>query len=326
MRIGLVLALVTAAAACGEPVVSDLSEDRGDGERSGIVPLSECEEAPAEPPAPPPSMLQATVDRLAAEAGWRTPGSQIAISVQDLATGEWVAVNGDVKHVAASSAKAIWVAASLQQVGVGPVEPYAGPIFEASDNYASGSVIDMVGPNAVNLFQWNAAGMLNSAFTTWNFGHDRVASNSPRAMGSDNYFTADDNVTFLRKLAYGELGLSGESTQALLYWMALTPRSGLGGWLGTRLPDEVRGGMMHKAGWLPPGCCGSDATYNTLNEIGLVEVAPLHVYAVSILTRRGYDWYGRQRRFVEYASCEIYKAVAGTEALDCWRPGDPVAP
>ena len=41
------------------------------------------------------------------------------------------------------------------------------------------------------------------------------------------------------------------------------------------------------------------------------------------LARGGHDYWGRQVRLVERASCEIYRAVSGDDTLDCARPGDP---
>ena len=57
--------------------------------------------------------------------------------------------------------------------------------------------------NAVNVFYGSKAGMVDSALTQW-FG-SRVATNSPRKMGDDNYFTAKDAVTFLSRLEQGTL-------------------------------------------------------------------------------------------------------------------------
>jgi beta-lactamase class A len=274
------------------------------------------------------SWLEARVADLAAQAGSLSPGTELAIAVWNLDTGEWVAAGGDVPHVSASSAKAVWVAAALDGVGIDPVAPHASAVFAASDNWAAGAVIDLVGPDAVNLFYWDRAGMAASAFTQWSFGISRVASNSPRAMGWDNYFTAADAATFLGpflgRLERHEIW-ADERTDALLEWMTWSPRSGYGGWLGSRLPDEARATMRHKGGWLPPGCCGDDASYNTLNEIGLVTVPDGATYAIALLARRGEDYWDRQVRLVERASCEIYAAVAGDPALDCARPGDPVA-
>jgi beta-lactamase class A len=265
----------------------------------------------------PPNVLAAPVATLAGELAARSPGTDAAIAVLDLKTGEYAASSDLVRHVSASSPKAIWVAAALDKAGVAAMTPYAQPIFRDSDNNASGSAIDLAGGmNAVNVFYGGKAGMVDSGLTQW-FG-GRVATNSPRKMGDDNYFTAKDAVTFLSRLDKGTL-LGATETAKLETWMTWSPRTGFGGWLGTLLPAAVRTSMMHKGGWLPPGCCGDDATYNTLNEIGIVEVAPGHRYAIAILARRGSDWYGKQAPWVERASCVIYRAASGTPvaSLDC---------
>lgn len=267
--------------------------------------------------APAPKVLAAPVATLASELAARSPGTEAAIAVLDLATGEYAGASDVVRHVSASSPKAIWVAAALDKAGVAAMAPYAQPIFRDSDNDAAGSAIDLAGGmNAVNVFYSGKAGMVDSGLTQW-FGN-RVATNSPRKMGDDNYFTAKDAVTFLSRLDKGTL-LGATETAQLETWMTWSPRTGFGGWLGTLLPADVRASMMHKGGWLPPGCCSDDATYNTLNEIGIVEVAPGHRYAVAILARRGSDWYGKQAPWVERASCVIYRAASGTPAasLDC---------
>lgn len=266
--------------------------------------------------------LALSLDEIAAAAGGFSPGTELGLAVWNLDTGEFATAGGDVPHVSASAVKAVWVAAALDGVGIDPVSRHAGPIFTSSDNNASGAVIDLIGPDAVNLFYWDRAGMTSSALTQWSYGKTRVASNSPRAMGWDNYVTAADAVTFLGRLWHGELW-ADERTGALLEWMTWSPRAGYGGWLGSRLPEAARASMRHKAGWLPPGCCSDDAAYNTLNEIGIVTVPDGATYAVAILARRGHDYWGRQVRLVERASCDIYRAVAGDQALDCARAGDP---
>jgi beta-lactamase class A len=270
--------------------------------------------------------MQATVDRLEAEAAWRTPGSEVAIAAMHLASGARATIRGAELYVSASSAKAWWVAAALDGAGVAAVEPFADPIFVNSDNGATGEVIDLIGPDAVNVYIWDLVGMGrdSTAFTQWNYQATREASNSPRLMGSDNYTTADDAVVFLAGLAGGTV-LDGSATSALLDWMRRSPRTDFGGWLGTRLPADAQAGAAHKAGWLPPGCCSSEERYNTLNEVGLVDT-PRGTYAIAILTHAGDDWYGRQAPYVELASCEVYKAVAGAAELDCARAGDPAPP
>jgi beta-lactamase class A len=274
--------------------------------------------APASPPAsaPPsaPPVLASPIAALAAEASTRSPGTEVGLAALDLVTGEYAGANDTVKHVSASSPKAIWVAAALAHSGIAAVTPYAQPIFANSDNAAAGSAIDLAGGmNAVNDF-YAKVGMTDSAITQW-YG-SRVATNSPHAMGDDNYFTAKDAITFLSGLWKGTI-LDATNTAKLEEWMTWSPRSGYGGWLGTSLPAAARPAMKHKAGWLPPGCCGDDATYNTLNEIGILEVPGGHAYAIAILARRGTDWSGKQAPWVERASCVVYRAVSGDASLGC---------
>jgi len=269
------------------------------------------------PEAAAPKALAAPIALLAAEVASRTPGTNMAIAVLDLSTGEYAGASDEERHVSASSPKAIWVAAALSKAGVAAVAPYAQPIFRDSDNNAAGTSIDLAGGmNAVNVFYGGKAGMVDSALTQW-FG-GRVATNSPRKLGDDNYITAKDAVTFLARLDKGTLLGASETTQ-LKTWMTWSPRTGFGGWLGTMLPAGARTSLMHKAGWLPPGCCGDDTTYNTLNEIGIVEVTPGHRYAVAVLARRGNDWYGKQVPWVERASCVLFRAASGATkaSLDC---------
>lgn len=254
------------------------------------------------------------VSWLAAELPARSPGTQLSITWEDLQTGERVALAGDTKHVSASSAKAWWVAAALDGVGIAPVMPYATPIFASSDNSASGSVIDLIGPDAVNTWMWDVAGMSSSALTQWSVDKTRIASSSPRAMGSDNYMTSDDAVTFLARL-YREEIIGDERGDALLSWLTLSPNSGTGGWLLARLPADIQDTGMHKGGWLPPGCCSDDSYYNTANEIGIIET-PRGAYAISILARRGDDYWNKQVPFVELASCVVYRAFTSSE-IDC---------
>src|SRR4029079_13314966 len=97
---------------------------------------------------------------------------------------------------------AIWVAAALDHSGIAAVTPYAQSIFRDSNNDAAGSAIDRAGgANAVNVFYGGKAGMVDSALTQW-FGN-RVATNSPRKLGDDNYFTAKGAITFVSPLDKG---------------------------------------------------------------------------------------------------------------------------
>ena len=317
------VALTASMLACSAPA-DDLAPR--DAITEPAPPGSAASPTPAQPPAaeggadggadapahaaPAPKVFAAPVAQLVAEVAVRSPGTDVAIAVLDLTTGEYAGASDQVRHVSASSPKAIWVAAALAKAGIGPMTQYAQPIFRDSDNNAAGSAIDLAGGmDAVNVFYGGKAGMVDSALTQW-FG-SRVATNSARKMGTDNYFTAKDVVTFLSRLDQGTL-LGAPETAQLRTWMTWSPRTGFGGWLGTLLPGPAKVSMMHKGGWLPPGCCGDDASYNTLNEIGIIEAAPGHRYAVAILARRGTDWYDKQVPWVERASCVIYRAASST--------------
>lgn len=313
-------ALTACSDAAGEPLAAP--EGAAEGEGGASAPPSKPSDGlpdgggDAASDAPPVAVLAAPVAQLAAEVAKRSPRTSAAIAVLDLKTGEYAGASDDERHVSASSPKAIWVAAGLAKSGIAALTPYAQLIFRDSDNAASGTAIDLAGGiDAVNVFYGGKAGMVDSALTQWS---GRMATNSPRKMGTDNYFTAKDAVTFLARLDKGTL-IGAPETAHLKTWMTWSPRTGFGGWLGTMLPAPARTSMMHKGGWLPPDCCGDDATYNTLNEIGIVEVAPGHRYAVAILARRGTDWYGKQAPWVERASCVIYRAASGmsVSALDC---------
>jgi beta-lactamase class A len=273
------------------------------------------EEVPVAAPVPLPTATVAQVIAwLDAEVATRSPGTEFSITWEDLTTGDHASLRGDVKHISASSAKAWWVAAALDTVGIAPVTPYASPIFVNSDNGATGSVIDLIGPDAVNPWMWNVAGMNDSAFTQWNYNGTRVASNSPRAMGSNNYATTDDSVTILTRLYKGDI-LAGATGDQLLTWMTLSPNTGTGGWLPARLPMSVQDTAMHKGGWLPPGCCSFD--YNTSNEIGIIVTPSGGAYAIAIFARYGNDYWNKQVQFVELSSCLLYRAFMQDETIDC---------
>jgi beta-lactamase class A len=226
----------------------------------------------------------------------------------NLTTGEYAGAGDEVRHVSASSAKVIWGAAAMHA----NVADIAGPIFQSSDNLLSGTAIDRAGGiDAVNAFYWDVVGMNKSITANWSFGKTRTASNQG-LLGGDNYFTPRDVITFLSKLDRKEL--LGARTSELLTYMTKSPRTGFGGWLGTLLPPAARAGMMHKAGWLPPP---DYADYSTCNDVGIIEVPGGSArYAVALLARHGSD-YTAEQRFVERASCVVYRFISGDASLEC---------
>jgi len=270
-------------------------------------------------PEPTPNPVQGVLDCLLDAAPRWSAGTDLSISVRDLGSGASASIAGDRQHVSASSAKAIWLAAALD-AGIPPaeLEADAQAIASVSSNSAAADVIRRVGPNRINEFM-ERVGMGRSAFNNWSAGQH--ATNSPYPV-ADNLFTSDDVVTLLAAIDRGEV-LPGDLGSTWKRWLSGTPRSGYGGWLGSRLPEAARASMIHKAGWLPPGCCGTPATaYNDLNEVGIVDDGAGHRHATAILASHGEDW-GAETRLMEYASCAVYRAASADASLSCGRAGDP---
>lgn len=170
--------------------------------------------------------------------------------------------NGTAPLPSASAAKAYWVAAAVAAVGVEAVEPYAKAVFTYSDNTAAGSVIDLIGIDAVNDYTADL-GMTDTYLASWSYERRRTASDRGiDGMPTANQTTTNDAVTFLRALHSGD-ALDEAGTAAVLEWMTLSPsdldtaRTGWGGVLVDELGQAQREATAHKAGWLPPGCCSS---------------------------------------------------------------------
>ena len=78
--------------------------------------------------------------------------------------------------------------------------------------------------------------------------------------------------------------------------------------------------------FLYTGCCSDDATYNTLTEVGVVQVPGGDRYAVALLARRGSDYWRRQAPFIERASCVLYRTVSQDATLSCHEIGGVLEP
>src|SRR5262249_9544338 len=155
------------------------------------------------------------------------------------------------------------------------------PIFESSSNTDAAAVIQLATPNYINDF-YASAGMTKSAYTSWMGANE--ATNSPRLMGTDNYFTAKDVIAFFKKVHGGTL-LDSAPMAKLKEWLTWSPDTGFGGWIGTKLPASAQASLMHKAGWLPPPY---DA--RCVNEIGIVDAGGSHWYLVAIFARAAADY------------------------------------
>jgi beta-lactamase class A len=262
-------------------------------------------------PVPAVGSLADAVAQIAAEAPRKSPGTDLGIAVLNLTTGEYAGSNDDERHVSASSAKVLWVAAAMHAGA--DVSDIAPAIFRDSNNELSGTAIDRAGgADAVNAFLWDVVGMERSILCNWSFGGVRRRATNQGQLGGDNYFTARDLMTFMSKLDQG--ALVGDRTDELRSNMKLAPDGGVGGWIAAMLPPAVRPEVMHKGGWLPPP---SYTEYSTMNDVGIVQVPGGDRYAIALLARHGNDYWGAQARFVERASCVVYRTIARDTSLDC---------
>jgi beta-lactamase class A len=255
--------------------------------------------------------LPDAVAQISSEAASRSPGTDLAIAVMNLTTGEYAGSNDDVRHVSASSAKVLWVAAAMHAGA--DVSDIAPAIFRDSNNELSGTAIDRAGgADAVNAFLWDVVGMERSILCNWSFGGVRRVASNQGQLGGDNYFTAKDLMTFMSKLDQG--ALVGDRTDELRGYMKLAPDGGVGGWIPALLPGEVKPEVMHKGGWLPPPAYPE---YSTLNDVGIVQVPGGDRYGIALLARHGNDYWGAQARFVDRASWVVYRTIAHDTTLGC---------
>lgn len=256
--------------------------------------------------------MNATIAKIGTDATSFAWGTQVAIAVEWLPTGDRWAFNGDQRHVSASSMKFVWAMAALSKNDIPTVTTPALPTFEKSDNSAAGQLIDLAGgPNAVNDFTSKMLKIPVDQLSLCHWSVDKTRDGTATcslAMGGDNFFTPSSVLDFLRH-AWKRDVVAGDKGDTLLHWATLSPRSGSGGWMGTQLPADPQSTMHHKAGWLPPGCCRSDSSYNNMNEIAIVHT-PRGPYSVALLFAHATDYWGAQEHALEWASCVVYHAMS----------------
>ena len=254
--------------------------------------------------------LQQTVDSnvtdLTAIDGQAMPS--IALRLGDVSAG----YRESASTQSASAAKAYWVAAAVDAVGIEAVEPFVEAIFVHSDNDAAGRVIDLVGVDGINTYT-ASIGMEDTFLASWFFGRRRAASNAGQdGFPTNNETTAADALTFLSQLEDGEL-FDAQETSTMLGWMLLAPDNmsnpqlGYGGVLTDELDPWVAATSMHKAGWLPPNCCRSIG--NVLITIGIVPLPSSDPLTIAVSTVDGSD-YEADRAWISTLVGEIVSAAS----------------
>ena len=257
---------------------------------------------------------------------------------------EPVSFNPDETFISASSAKPFWMTAvaAVHDQGTEALQDLADEVLCKSSNTASAEVIKLAAPtqpdstaqpddsnrisgiDRINEFLHTQADMTSTLLLRWTFGDDPPEPASPKwhAMSryTSNRTTVQDAVKFYTQLYTGEL-LPAADTEVMLGWLAEHAKcNGQRAYpLALRLPEDVQ--IMHKAGWLPPGCCSSETA--TLNDFGVV-ATPQATYAIAIATqggRIGNETYEQQENFIAYAACKV-QATLTSEPLDCQRSED----
>ena len=272
---------------------------------------------------PPAATVDVLLEQMNAEApGWgvRLTG----IGVEDLRSGARWAVNGDQQMSYMSSAKLPWAIMAAAEAGSDAIESLAFPAFARSDNAAAGTLIDLAGGiERVNRYWYPTLGMVGSCHQRWNAGAVREYS-GPCGFASSpvfdvarghtfwNYNTANDMTTVLSRLWRGDVpGLDASERSRLLEWstwpVAAWAPDGDGTITG-HLPPHVWPNVHHKVGWFFD-------PYRAASDIGIVDL-PDATYALAIAAYGG-ESSAAQADFLAWASCHVYRVMAGDSSWTC---------
>lgn len=171
------------------------------------------------------------------------------------------------------------------------------------------------GADSINTFT-AAAGLKSTAFVYWGHGGEFYSSDYPGRLDGENYTTVRDLVTFYSELLNGTL-LEPSSSKTLIEWLNLAPADSAdepwASTLGNLLPANAQGTLLHKAGWLPAGCCAN-------SESIVVDAGAVYVgddwYTIAVWTEG--SAFGTQVEYMGWASCAVYQLLSGeTQSWHC---------
>ena len=259
------------------------------------------------------------LDELVGIATEWNPSGRVSLAVAS-ADGTLYGVNENRRHVSASAVKPLWAAAAIDLAGLEAVDSLAAQALVASDNFAAGEIIDLIGIDTVNTWSTEIAGLAATHLAAWHFGADRRSQSVIDGGSRGNLTTVADLALFYARLHRNEL-LGPAEVAALEGWLRETPRTSVDGALLARLPAEVAGEAIHKAGWLPPYCCPVDV--RLLIDAGIVPLPGGGWFSIAAVNDRG-EAYNLSVRWVGLAACRVYVLLAGDGSHTCERPGDGV--
>lgn len=259
--------------------------------------------------------LRTLLAGLASAADVWMPGLTVSIAVQASGGSLIGTDNQSELFVSASSVKPVWLAAALTAYPPSELAELAESVVLWSDNVAAGEIIGLVGVDVINDFAVQS-GLVDTKLVYWSYAGDFFSRDYAETLDGDNYTTAADLVRFYSALTDGAL-LGVGATTALVEWLRLSPVD----WsdqpwtspLANDLPQHVRDGLIHKAGWLPADCCGNSS--NIVIDAGTVFLDDVNHYSVAIMTSGNSD-FDQQVELASWISCSVYIYLSG-ESWQC---------
>ena len=245
------------------------------------------------------------------------PDGDGTVAITIVHDGVTTSTRGKESVVSASAAKLYWaVAAADRTDDPTSLDRVADAVFGWSDNDQAGRLIDAAGGvDAINEYT-GALGLERTSLSAWSYGDGRFASDRAER-GNENLTSTDDLAGFLDAFASGQL-LDPDEQAIVEAWMRVTPDDlasspGIDGLLADALPADVAADAMHKAGWLPPGCCS--VIDHVLVVGGVVPLPDGGWFTIAIAAQDTPDFAAAQA-WIPVAVCEVYAALAGDVACD----------
>ena len=280
------------------------------------------------PPAATVDVLLEQLNRAAPHWGVRLTG----IAVEDLRGGARWAVNGDQQMSFMSSAKIAWAVMAAAQAGTDAVEPFAYQVFARSDNDAAGSLIDLAGGiDRLNRYWYPTLSMVGSCHQRWNAAQSavrravRVPHEPGVRRGEGAHVLEPQHGQRHDQPPRAPVARSGPRPS--------TRRSRPGCWSGRR--GRWRRGRPTGTGQSPvTSLPGRGRTFITRSAGFSIRTCQRPTSALSTyptpyalaLAAYGGESSAAQADFLSWASCQVYRHLAGDSTWTCPPRADDARP